>query len=366
MPTFQESVNGALKGGLCAVLAANETAAKVLTSVSGDPLGVAKLAGGLRRQVCSDDPENDPVPEVPFSGGQCPGTVYLITWTLNQPGSPPLNQQSDRVGPLTLSRALEPGDENAGCAEGETFNRYTMLSQGTPLGLGSGCGVTVTNIDVSPLFGMPDNCGDPGPEPLPDPEPVAPELPDITYNIDGDTTITVPITAVYAPIFVDLDGSLKMPITLNVGGIDFNGSLTLAPEFEVEFKPTINIGGPGSPDDPEGIGEPGGGSEPIDDLEELESTIVGVLVYSDIDSNAGPSGIEFTNGPDIYAPRLASVTFAIKTKNSIGWTPDQDVKNLECYVPCPAPQGAIAVRVNPVPGVQSRFTAVRAQPLTSF
>lgn len=355
-----------MRGGLCAILAANETAAKVLTSVTGDPLGAAKLAGGLRRQVCSDDPDNDPQPDVPFSGGQCAGTQYLFTWTLIRPGLPVLNLQDDRQGPLQLSRALEPDDSSDGCPEGQDFNRYTMLSGGTPVSMGSGCGVNVTNIVVSPLFGGPNNCGDPSPTPLPPPGPVSPELPDITYNIDGDTTITVPITAIYSPIFVDLDGSIKMPININVGGIDFNGTLKLAPEFELEFKPTINIGGPGSPDDPDVIGEPGAPATPIDDVEELESTIVGVLVYSDIPPDTGPSGIDGQTGPDLYVPRLASVQFAIKTKNSIGWTSDLDVKNLECYVPCPAPQGAIAVRVTPVPGVQSRFTAVRAQPLTSF
>lgn len=373
MPTFQESVNGALRGGLCAVLGANETAAKVLTSVSGDPLGVVPLASGLRRQLCSDDPDNDPTYEPPFNGGQCPGVTYIVTLRTRNVDSPTPQWRNPVQLAVTGPIAIKPISESGfNCNDpARPFEGNAGIYNGAGdlvANLAGGCfdvpnGYEILSIDRAD--GQPDNCGDPPPPPV-DPEPVPGPPTDITYNIDGDTNITVPLTAVYAPIFVDLDGSIKAPVTVNVGGIDFNGTIKISPEFEVEISPTINIGGPGSPDDPDVIGEPGGGAEPIDDVEDLESTIVGVLVYSDITAEAGSGSVAFTNGPDLYIPRLASVQFAIKTRNSIGWTSDLDVKNLECYVPCPAPQGAIAVRVSPMPGVSSRFTAVRAQPLTSF
>jgi len=366
MPTFSEAVEESGRLALCALFATNEAVNALVSPILGDSGGLYPLTSGLRRKLCSDDPANDPQPEVPFTGGQCAGTIYQIEWTINDPGNPPNNQINDRPGPLSLSRALNPDDTSEGCPEGLSFNRYTMLSGGTPLGLGSGCGVTVTNIVITPLFGGPDNCGDPDPEPPGPPGDITYEGPDITYNIDGDTTITVPISFIFSPAYVNLDGSINVPVKFDVGGVDFNGEISVSPEFNFEFNPGGIGTGPGTVDDPDGIGEPGEPSDPVDDPEEGTLPIVGVLVYSDIDPDASPSGILFPGGPNIYAPRVASVQFLIKTADSTGWTPDQDVKNLECYVPCPAPQGAIAVRVSPMPGVQSRFSAVRGKPLTSF
>jgi len=357
MPTFSEAVQESGRLALCALFAGNEAVNALISPIAGDSFGLYPLTSGLRRKLCSDDPNNDPQLELPFEGGQCEGTTYLITWTVNAPGSPPNNQSNDRIGPLTLSRALEPGDAEAECDEGLTFNRYTMLSAQTPLGLGSGCGVTVTNIQVSPLFGAPDNCGDPPPPPVGPPAPVFYEAPDITYNIDGDTTITVPIAFTFSPVYVALDGSLNIPVTFDVGGVEFSGEVTVSPEFNFNFSPKGVGTGPGVTDD-----DPTGTPIPED---EDETTIIGVLVFSTVTGKNAATVLDSENGPDFYVPRIASVQFAIKTGNSIGWTSDQDVKNLECYVPCPAPQGAIAVRVTPAPGFSNTFTPVRAKPLTT-
>lgn len=356
MPTFSEAVQESGRLALCALFAGNEAVNALLSPIAGDSFGLYPLTSGLRRKNCSDDPANDPQIELPFAGGQCPDTVYLITWTVNNVGVPPFQNQSDRIGPLTLSRALEPGDTNAGCDAGQPFNRYTMLSSGTPLGLGSGCGTTVTNIQVSPLFDGPNNCGDPPPPPLGEPGDVVYEAPDITYNIDGDTTITVPIAFTFSPVYVALDGSLNIPVTFDVGGVEFSGEVTVSPEFNFSFGPKGVTTGPGIPDDPFG-------GIPIPE-ENDESTIIGVLVFSQIAGENNATVLPSQNGPDFYVPRIGSVQFAIKTGNSIAWTSDQDVKNLECYVPCPAPQGAVAVRATPAPGVTRTFTAVRGKPLT--
>lgn len=355
------------------MLAVDEAAVKLLSRVTGSPIGAFPLAAGLRRQLCSDDPANDPVYEPPFEGGQCV-EKYIVEYTLGSGGPSPSTGTLLAIGPIEglIEEPQSSGSvrvflrANSGVVfGGQCFNILAPSGmQNTLLGTYTPSGGSTSKIEGVTPCGA-DNCGDPPPVPIP-PGPVPIPPTDITYNIDGDTNITVPLTAIFAPVFVDLDGSIKVPVTVNVDGINFDGTVTIAPEFEVEISPTFNIGGPGTPDDPDEIGEPGGGAEPIDDPEDLEATIVGVLVYSTIESEARPSGVEFTNGPDLYVPRLASVQFAVKTSNSIGWTSDQDVKNLECYVPCPAPQGAIAVRVSPMPGVQSRFTPVRSIPLTTF
>lgn len=365
MVSFSEAVQESGRLALCALFAGNEAVNALISPIAGDSLGLYPLTSGLRRKLCSDDPANDPQYEPPFTGGQCPGTTYDINWTIVRPGLADVPSNAQRLGPLTLSRALEPGDSSVGCPEGQTFERYTLLTGGSALGLNSGCGVSISGLTATPLFGGPDNCGDPPPPPPGPPADVVYEGDDITYNIDESTEITVPISFVFSPVFIDLDGSINVPVRFDVGDVEFSGTIEVSPEFNFEFNPGGVSGGPGKVDDPEGIGEPGEPSEPVDDPPEGTLPIIGVLVYSDIDPDGDPSGILFENGPNIYVPRLASVQFLIKTADSTGWTPDQDVKNLECYVPCPALQGAIAVRVSPQRGVTSRFTPVRGRLLTT-
>jgi len=373
MITFAEGVAQAARGTLCALMAANDNVNRLFANIGADPFGFYPAMSGLRRQLCSDDPNNDPSYEPPFEGGQC-NDVYVIqvqttrvapnppeTFSVRARGpiggvrvvpiTPPawavqLNSRGQSVGSTTCGTVLEQSQAWRNLVAGTAYTEQSAsIVSITPCGLDD-CG------DIAPVIGPP---GD-----------VIVEGDDITYNIDESTEITVPISFVFAPAYVDLDGSVTVPVNIDVGGIEFSGTVEIAPEFNLTIKPKGLNPSPGAPDDPDEIGEPGEPSTPIDDEEELESTIVGVLVYSDIDPDGLPSSILFPDGPNIYVPRLASVQFAVKTQNSIGWTPDQDVKNLECYVPCPAPQGAIAVRVSPMPGVTSRFTPVRGLPLTSF
>jgi len=154
-------------------------------------------------------------------------------------------------------------------------------------------------------------------------------------------------------------------VTIDVGGVTFKGELEVSPKFELNIKPTKIVAGPGRPDDE----DPSGGQPQVEVPEDEEDVdvIVGVLVFSTLVGNSNDAtGFPSVGGPTFLVPRLGSVQFAIKTGNSIGWTSDVDVKNLECYVPCPAPQGAIAVRVTPIAGVTRTFTPVRGKPLTSF
>lgn len=373
MVDFAESVKGALKGGLCAVLGADEAAVKLLSRLTGSPIGAYPLASGLRRQLCSDDPGNDPVFVPSPATGQCPVVYRAIFNATGASGAcNPIefgtNNVGVGVGPISIREfhdtALSAGF--GGLCPGYSNNviYYTNASGEFTL-VGQARGIKLNSLSLVREDGGPDNCGTTEPPVIPPgPVPITPT--NITYDIDVNTQITVPLTAVFAPVFLSFDGSIKVPVTVNVDGLNFDGTVTISPEFEVNIKPTINIGGPGDVDDPDVIGEPGGGPTEIPDSQDLDSTIIGVLVYSDVEAEAGSSSVAFTNGPQLYVPRLASVQFAVKTRDSIGWTSDLDVKNLECYVPCPAPQGAIAVRVSPMPGVQSRFTAVRGIPLTSF
>lgn len=372
MPSFSEAVQESGRLALCALFAGNEAVNALLSPLTGDSLGLYPLTTGLRRKLCSDDPANDPVYEPPFTGGQC-NEAYLVSWESQNSDATTSSATVLARGPIvgirrTITSAtgfrielgcngLQPASPVCGFVADVGFSWQELVSGNRPDPTGT---QQIVNVVACGL----DNCGDIPPAP-PEPGPITTNPPDITYNIDGDTTITVPISFTFAPAYVELDGSINIPVTFDVGGVDFNGEVTVSPEFKFEFNPGGIDRGPGTVDDPDGIGSPGIPSVPPALPPEDSLPIIGVIVYSDIDSDFGPTGIFFDSGPDIYVPRVASVKFAIRTADSIAWTSDLDVKNLECYVPCPALQGAIAVRVQAVAGVTSRFSPVRGRLLTN-
>lgn len=364
MPTFVEAMTGFMKSNFCAaldVLGDAITLGSELVPGPGPFLNVPNALGAL---VCDKPPDNLEPPPPPFTGGQCAGVLYNVSMTGQVPPNAPQNFEANIVGPLRYNQDLPPVPENPGCSPGSSWQRFSLAGSSGPTVTWVGCDATFTVNSVTPLGGAIDNCGDPPPS-YPPPGDSYEFGGDVTYNIDGDTTVTVPVTAVFAPIFVDVDGSLRIPVNVDVGGVQLTGNLEVSPSFTLNLKPGGIKTGPGKPDDPElGPGQPG---VPVPEDEEDVDVIVGVLVFSTLQSDAqNATGFPSVGGPTFLVPRLGSVQFAIKTGNSIGWTSDLDVKNLECYVPCPAPQGAIAVRVTPIAGVTRTFTPVRGKPLTSF
>lgn len=364
MPSFLESATGFLKGKVCEALNTIGDAFTLAANVTAEPLNRLNVANGLGALLCDLPTDNLQAAEPPFTGGQCPGVNYRINWSWSAPGFNSGPQTADRVGPLGFSRA---GTGSLDCGPGGgTYNVYTVTEAtgNAPVSLAAGCDAVLNNLTVERLDGQPDNCGDP-PGEYPTPGDTYNFGGDITYEGDDNTNITVPVVGVFAPIYVDVDGSLRIPVNIDVGGVELTGNLTISPEFTVNLRPKGITSGPGEPDDPElGPGQPG---VPVPEDEPDVDRIIGVLVFSTLTSNVENStGFASVGGPTFHVPRLGSVQFAVKTGNSIGWTSDLDVKNLECYIPCPAPQGAIAVRVTPITGVTRTFTPVRGKPLTSF
>lgn len=371
MVGFSNALTDFMRSNLCTalgVLGPAVTLGQKLSPIGFPPVNVPNALSML---LCDAPPDRLPPPEPPFTGGQCVGRTYTVTMEVESypfsdcstfgPGTTSLGFPGPIRGLVT--RTESPSGDLCTPAGNAVYLRHGPGTSDETLIVGAGYGATASILSVVPEDGLPDTCGDPPPI-IPPPDVTYEFGDDITYNIDDSTEITVPVTAVFAPIFVDLDGSLKIPVTVDVGGVEFNGTLEVAPEFNLEIKPTKIIAGPGRPDDP----DPPGGQPQVEVPEDVEDvdTIIGVLVFSQFDGDENnATGFPSVGGPNFLVPRIASVQFAIKTGNSIGWTADQDVKNVESYVPCPAPQGAIAVRVTAEPGFTRRFTPVRGKPLTA-
>lgn len=168
--------------------------------------------------------------DVPFSGGQCPGVNYRVSWSWSAGAfnSGPLT--ADRTGPLSFDRS---GTGSLDCGpSGGTYTVITMR-EGTgnsPVNIMSGCGATLNGITVQRLDGQPDECGDPPPEY--DPPKIKPGLP------------TIPTTP------VDFPGIGPIGVDIN---FDPDGTINVSlPDIGVE----VGI------EDPFGLGGDGGGTPP--------------------------------------------------------------------------------------------------------
>lgn len=360
MVSALEAVTGYYRGAVCSVLSNADDAARFMGRVAVGPNAIGNAIAALRRTVCSGDPDDDPVFEPPFTGGQCP-VNYILRVNRSFNPVPAVANPPVRMGPITGFTAVETGPGPSG----STFVlvTFTTASGSSTLTLTTPNGASDVSFGAVRQDGNPDNCGDPPPV-LPPPSNIN-YGDNITYNVDESTEITVPIVGIFAPVYVALDGSINAPITFDLGGVDFTGNLKLAPKFDVEIFPTNITGGGGGVDNPDTLPpvDPAD-DEPVDPAP-LEETIIGVIVRVTTVPPNGPTSIATDNIPTIYAPRLGSVSFAIASGSAVAWTSDIDIKNVNTYIPCPAPQGAVDFGATPVPGVTLTARAVRGVPLTA-
>lgn len=372
MVTFREAVANSLRGALCAVIAVNDDGAKLFGRIPGLSSGADyfNFFAPLRAQLCNDDPADVPTPSPPFTGGQCPVfyTAAIQVTQYNTAGevvSSGVNNIPGLQGPIggifyasdcaIIVGPLAPG------AGG--FCAYITTASGPQLVAGNGNGgVNATILTVTRQDGMTDNCGDP-PIVVPPPGPVSRPI-NVTYNNEDNDVIDIDGDVVFSPFFSVGDLSLNVPFNLDLGGLEFSGTIEISPDFNIDLAPRVFFGGPGQPDDPDlpPSGDPNTPDDPPTDDE--TTVIIGVVIRSSPVGELQSTAIATVNMPTIYAPRLASCSFAIESSLTVAWTSDIDVKNRDCYIPCPVPTGAIGVSVTPMPGWECSWTPVRGRPLT--
>ncbi len=353
MTTFAEGLTSGLRSAACVLVGGNpQWLGQILDW--GTPSGLVPTARAIRRWVCGDD-DVDPLPP-PFEGGQCP-VGYFVEFVNSGPG--PGTSSTFATGPL--GGVVRTGPDEGGAfrwlllgGEGSTAQFRATVDPGEQWSVSS----------VSRLDNQPDDCGDPEPD-YPPPGPVEVDI-DITYGDNNEFTLTVPV--IFAPIYVALDGSLNVPVTVNIEpNFEITGNLELFPDFE--FSPSIDFGGgegDGQPDpapEPDDPGGPGQGEDGEDDEEtEVDRRVFFVLIRGLVTDDARPSGIFQPIGPDIYAPRLGSVRFGTAISGVVFWSEDIDIKGLDSFIRCPIPWGATHVTVNPAPGVGVNWVPIFTEP----
>jgi hypothetical protein len=211
----------------------------------------------------------------------------------------------------------------------------------------------ITNIVVNGAGT--DDCGDPEPPP---PSPPPPQPINFTYvnnegdtvNVSGDVNIGIPI--LIAPF------TLVAPITVDLGGVSFDGSVSLAPEFDVTLSPQFGDGG-------------GGGGEPVDPIPPDEDD-------PDDDEPDQPTEcidrpikglvVSLTFGPEMQAtevsqdgsiqsigvPRVGTVYFEALVGNRKIRMAGIDLKSRTQYVPAPYNSTVVCWRIHTEFGVAVR------------
>jgi hypothetical protein len=370
MTTFREAVSQAIKAGYCGTVRREPAYFAALRRLVVDPdSGLADAANTFNRLVCnsSDDAEED-FPSPPFTGGQCPVNYRVKTFnlvTFNDNSTVTLESGEFIVlGPITGLGSAPGGDA---CGGGDDLAAGVFGANGFTVTGCPGGAKSITAIGFSLLErvdNQPDNCGDPPPD-FPPIGPINVGPFNITYNDDGDTEVTVPIALVFAPVTISANGTVSIPVTIDVGGIEFSANFDLFPDAEITFFPNGLFGSPGTPDNPEIIDpEPGSeGQEEPEDEPILDEMIIGVVVRSAKDGLTRSSEVDQDALPTLYAPRLGNVSFRVRSGSITSWTPAQPIQFADQHIPCPWPYGAIDVAVWWDAGWGGQFTPVRGRPL---
>ena len=310
MPSLFDSLGSAARTGFCTLTAPAEATAALLgpiasqlprstgVDLAGDLLNAGR---GARNSFCSVTPDNGrPGAPIPFDGGQCPGTTYLVSWTSDGPSR---NNDGPYLGPVNIGPVLDLpsglqaatiSSVNPGTGETVLTNLF-FSNQADPNSL------VFTNVAAT---NGPNDCGNP---PRNFPNYNAPDFTiDVPFSFDDDETgnsVNVTPTFVYAPIQIDANNTFNVPVRIEFepevfidGTVDLStGDFTVTNNNAFDFVINNNYN-----EIPPEQFDPGSGF-----------IIVGVK----IDSLFNPATISATatsqlNGATtLYTPRLANVYF---------------------------------------------------------
>lgn len=361
MSSYLEGLKGAVGGAVCFVADKLDSAA---TYTFGTP------PGSIRGSACNNPTPPPPTPP-PFTGGQCSGVSYIVTYSYDVEQGNPCGTQTfgpftrTKIGPI---RGLRTATTGVDCScPGGSIGAVYLQSSNSSGGLveevvgsrAQDCISGARIISVSRVGGSPDDCGDPPPPP-PVPPPSQPI--NFTYvnnqgdnvNVSGDVNIGIPI--LIAPF------TLVAPVTITAGGISFNGSVNLSPEFDVTISPSFGGSGNGPGGGGGGTGQP---TQPIppDDEDPNDDSPAAPVACEDLPLKGLVVTLQFSeemnateliqNGgiPSLGVPRVAIAYFVARVGNREVYMPGIDLKSRQQYVPVPFNSLVTCWRIHLEPGV---------------
>lgn len=381
MVDFSTGLGAAIKSGFCSVIGTVAAADELAKNISPPEVGsllLWNMPDAIYQLVCNQPPPAPPTPS--FTGGQCDANynVRVVNDFVYIPNGNVVDHSDQTIAVRGSIKGLQlTGTEGVsqvlniigGAAGSPGSVTYTFAaSNNTPnIAIRNQSITSVTRID-----GQPDNCGD-GPANKP------PYVPgtnvyntNVTYD-SGGTSITVPVGLAFGYANVDINGHLNIPVNVTVnasipltanfnlstGGISFNFQSNdptnyIFPDFRPGNKPYDTGNSTKNPAPPPGGGSP---TPPTPTKPETSKVIIGVFVTVTSDTNKGIGTIFQSGNPNVRIPDLGLVSFNIpNSSGGGGWTNNIRVQTMQCYIPCPASQGAVAVKGTPREGVTWTLT----------
>lgn len=359
MVDFTDALLELGRRGLCNTIATRQELANAMQSLTFGVGGV-RVAPASLITVGSESATNflncpasmGPYPalppdQIPFTGGQCPGTQYSFdaTWTANN--NPESSSQDFAATGPVIGLEVEvtgPTKQLLLVANGG-LQRTILRSIGTQFELTPG------TLTLRPPTNGPDNCGNPPGTPTPVP---------LDYDLPDGTPTSEMVTVVVGPPRIGPNGNIVFPVRITGNGLDveiqFNSDGSdprIAPPNSdpeaTECCPSEDVDADSPPND-----------EP--DPPDSDRRIVGAkVVTTSISPDVLATRILNVNGPELYFPRLGSISFGVNEAGQLAWLNPQDVQNKNCYVPCPVEGGATDIQSNPLPGVVFNVNPVYAE-----
>jgi len=354
MVTFREALENTSKAALCSVLAGGEAAAWLGVAVTGGnaPDVVADEIRKLRLTSC-DNPDSDvDIPEGDFTGGQC-DTLYRVFITV----------RDDASGVIVLGPERAAENQNAsnnaniwtgpieGIRIGQVVSspaRYGWILQhdgietvGTLSYPSSTLSATIDRVER--VDGLPDDCGDIPPPPIPPYSPVTINK-TIIFNDNSNTEITEEGDFnILAPVIIG--GNLIAPITVNVGGIDIPVRVNLSTgdiSINFDFSDTPSEVQPPEVDNP---------TEDEPQVEE-DTLFYGLVVYSTPTGQGRNAAtiVGQVSAPSVLLPRTGNVWFQIPVGDRVTWVGPYAVQSENHLVAVPHGLGASGYRLVPASG----------------
>nr|CRY96817.1 hypothetical protein [uncultured prokaryote] len=347
--------------------------------------------GGILQAACAVPPPlpAPPTGAPPFSGGQCPGVQYTVAGNVDYVPFDPSSEttsttflSSFRYGPISYI-----GDDGSPTSTGGLIRDFDFRGnpRETPLAGSSEAGTwTPTQLNITRDDGLPDDCGDPPPGPVPPRQPITqpPRSPAIpTEDDDGNPGPPIFFEPRIGPIFYGPLGEINVPVTVNVTGdlIDVDVSIPVTvslPDFTVSFEYGGSGGttGPGEPAEPTPpvricCDPPPPVRRPKEEVQEEDepippnpnSKIIGVAVASNGPGPSSSSSTIFTADPPLNVPRIATVQFQMESDNSVFVSADTQVKVRSQFVAAPASGTVVGATVKWEPGWVGSFDYVFEQ-----
>lgn len=335
--------------------------------------------GGMLQAACDNLPAQPPGPSPPFSGGQCVGVSYSVTFTTQELQRFTCTQAQRTftrtlTGPIRGFRIRDPfavstcpGDFSGGFILESLFGTNTDYGNIYQASQGNTVITSFTIDNIVRVDGQPDDCGDPPPSPAPPRPPIVqpPSSPPIPWNDEnGDPVGDVIISPRVGPIYIDVDATLKVPVVVNINGpfleteISIPVSVSL-PDYNVSFQ---FGGGGGTTTDPTAPVEPGppqpvccdpplprleeGEDENPEDPPPEEDPPTAVIVGAIVSSQPGPGDSRATElglpKPDLFVPRVATFQWELDVDGTTAYSPETQVKSLSQYIA--APENVTVVR----------------------